>query len=82
MSAARDIIRDLSLAQGFDAVGFAPAELGATVSAGLQEFLAAGHHGDMGWLEARASVRYFPSICATSSFTVKSSQFPLAAEFA
>ncbi|MBP6014514.1 MAG: tRNA epoxyqueuosine(34) reductase QueG [Alphaproteobacteria bacterium] len=60
MSAARDIIRDLSLAQGFDAVGFAPAELGASASAGLKEFLAAGHHGDMGWLEARASERSQP----------------------
>jgi len=60
MFAARDAIRDLALAQGFDAVGFAPADAAARAGEGLKEFLAAGHHGDMGWLEARAAERAHP----------------------
>ena len=60
MVTARDTIRDKALALGFDAVGFAPAELSEDVSAGLREFLAAGHHGDMGWLDARSTERGQP----------------------
>ncbi|MCE9522583.1 MAG: tRNA epoxyqueuosine(34) reductase QueG [Alphaproteobacteria bacterium] len=60
MPSPREVIRDLALTQGFDAVGFAPAHLAASVSAGLREFLAAGHHGDMGWLELRAGERADP----------------------
>jgi epoxyqueuosine reductase len=60
MPSARDAIRDLALAQGFDAVGFAPAAAGARAGEGLKAFLAAGHHGDMGWLEARAAERADP----------------------
>ena len=60
MSAARDIIRDLALTAGFDAVGFAAADIGAEAAAGLRAYLAAGHHGDMGWLEARAEQRSSP----------------------
>ncbi len=53
-------IRDLALAQGFDAVGFAPAHAINHARAGLQEFLAAGHHGDMGWMQTRADERADP----------------------
>ena len=60
MPSARDAIRDLALAQGFDAVGFAPASAGARAGEGLKAFLAAGHHGDMGWLETRADERADP----------------------
>jgi epoxyqueuosine reductase len=60
MPSARDAIRDLALAQGFDAVGFAPASAGARAGEGLKAFLAAGHHGDMGWLETRADQRADP----------------------
>jgi len=60
MASPRDTIRDLALAQGFDAVGFAPAAAGARAGEGLKAFLAAGHHGDMGWLEARADQRADP----------------------
>ena len=60
MPSARDAIRDLALAQGFDAVGFAPADAIAHAGQGLREYLAAGHHGDMGWLAARADERAHP----------------------
>jgi len=35
---------------GFDIVRVAPAALAAETGAGLAAYLAAGHHGDMGWL--------------------------------
>ena len=57
---AREAIRDLALALGFDAVGFTPAASRANARAGLRDFLAAGFHGDMGWLEARADERADP----------------------
>jgi len=60
MFSARDAIRDLALAKGFDAVGFAPADASARAGDGLKEFLAAGHHGDMGWMETRAAERAHP----------------------
>ena len=53
-------IRSKALALGFDAVGFAPAELGSQAAEGLRRFLADGRHGDMGWLEARAEQRSAP----------------------
>ena len=57
---ARALIRDKALALGFDAVGFARAELGEEARARLAEFLAAGRHGDMGWLAERAAQRGDP----------------------
>ncbi len=59
-STLRERVRDWALAEGFDAVGFAPAALNAAASKGLRAFLDAGHHGDMGWLEARADQRAAP----------------------
>ncbi|HJU18640.1 MAG TPA: tRNA epoxyqueuosine(34) reductase QueG [Stellaceae bacterium] len=56
----REAIRDHALALGFDAVGFAEARLGAAARAELEEFLARGYHGDMGWLAARAPERGDP----------------------
>jgi epoxyqueuosine reductase len=56
----REKIRDRALALGFDAVGFARAELSAVARARLREFLAAGQHGDMGWLAAREAERGQP----------------------
>jgi epoxyqueuosine reductase len=53
-------IRDRALALGFDAVGFCRAELGAEARSRLAEFLAAGQHGDMGWLARRADERSHP----------------------
>jgi epoxyqueuosine reductase len=56
----REAIRERALALGFDVVGFAEARLGAAARADLQEFLARGYHGDMGWLAARTQERSNP----------------------
>jgi epoxyqueuosine reductase len=56
----KQAIRAHALALGFDAVGFAPAALGESARDGLRAYLAAGHHGDMGWLESRAHQRASP----------------------
>ena len=53
-------IRDKALALGFDAVGFAAAELGPEARTWLGAFLAAGQHGDMGWLSDRFEQRSHP----------------------
>ncbi len=58
--AAADDIRDRALALGFDAVGFAAASLGPEARERLGAFLAAGHHGDMGWLAERTEQRSHP----------------------
>jgi epoxyqueuosine reductase len=56
----REAIRGAALREGFDAVGFAPADASAHAGEGLRAFLAAGYHGDMGWLEARDGERAHP----------------------
>ncbi|MBN8872758.1 MAG: tRNA epoxyqueuosine(34) reductase QueG [Rhodospirillales bacterium] len=56
----RDLIRDKALALGFDAVGFCTAELGPEARSRLADFLAAGQHGDMGWLGERTDQRAQP----------------------
>jgi epoxyqueuosine reductase len=53
-------IRDAALGLGFDAVGFARAELAQESRAHLANYLAQGFHGDMGWLAARAEQRGDP----------------------
>jgi epoxyqueuosine reductase len=53
-------IRDEALRLGFDAVGFAPAQLRESALRDLGEFIARGYHGDMGWLAARAAERGAP----------------------
>jgi epoxyqueuosine reductase len=60
-SAPDQAIRARALELGFDAVGFAPAALGGEVRARLRAFLAAGQHGDMGWLADRAGQRGDPA---------------------
>jgi epoxyqueuosine reductase len=56
----REAIRDQALTSGFDAVGFAAAELDAEARMGLSEFIACGYHGDMGWLAGTAARRGDP----------------------
>ncbi len=56
----KPLIRERALALGFDAIGFCRAELGASVRDRLRDFLAAGQHGDMGWLAERAAARGDP----------------------
>jgi len=53
-------IRAKALALGFDAVGFAAADLAPIARARLREFLAAGQHSAMGWLAERAEARSHP----------------------
>ena len=63
MAAAEDprsAIRDRALALGFHAIGFCRAELGPEARARLQDFLAAGQQGDMGWLAERTEQRSHP----------------------
>ncbi|MGA3000626.1 MAG: tRNA epoxyqueuosine(34) reductase QueG [Acetobacteraceae bacterium] len=57
---AQYLIRDRALALGFDAIGFCKAGLGPEARQRLTAFLAAGQHGDMGWLAARAEQRSHP----------------------
>ncbi len=57
---AADAIRAEALALGFDAVGIARASLAPEVRARLADFLAAGMHGQMGWLADRADQRAQP----------------------
>ncbi len=59
-SGLRAAIRDKALELGFDAVGFAKAELSPAAREGLAGFLAEGYQGDMGWLAAKADRRADP----------------------
>jgi epoxyqueuosine reductase len=56
----KSAIRDKALELGFDAIGFAPAALGPEARAHLQDFLNAGQHGDMGWMNDRLAQRSDP----------------------
>ena len=53
----RERIRAHALADGFDAVGFAALPHDSVPGERLREYLAAGRHGDMAWLEAKADRR-------------------------
>jgi epoxyqueuosine reductase len=55
-------IRDHALSLGFDAVGFAPAALGGEAKERLAAFVAAGMHGDMGWMAETAERRGDPAV--------------------
>jgi len=55
-----DTIRRYALGLGFDAVGFAAADAPADWADRLREFLAAGHHGDMGWMQNNSARRADP----------------------
>ncbi|MEX0759218.1 MAG: tRNA epoxyqueuosine(34) reductase QueG [Tistlia sp.] len=60
MSDLKAAIRDRALAEGFDAVGFAPAATGAAAKAAFRAFLDQGLYGDMGWLAETAERRSDP----------------------
>jgi epoxyqueuosine reductase len=66
----REAIRSEALARGFDAVGFAKAELAESARVGLAEFLARGYHGEMGWMAARAEQRGDPQALWREAQTV------------
>jgi epoxyqueuosine reductase len=66
----RAAIRERALASGFDAVGFARADLSAEARAHLHEFVARGYHGDMGWLAGTAERRGDPRALMPEARTV------------
>ncbi|MDP9195381.1 MAG: tRNA epoxyqueuosine(34) reductase QueG [Pseudomonadota bacterium] len=66
----RNAIRDRALSLGFDAVGFARAELGDEVRERLAAFLASGWHGDMGWLADKADRRGDPKALWSEAKTI------------
>ena len=53
-------IRDAGLQLGFDAIGFASADLTEQARERLAAFIAAGRHGSMGWLAERTDQRSHP----------------------
>tara|TARA_R110002095_G_scaffold23_2_gene96 strand:+ start:12537 stop:13703 length:1167 start_codon:yes stop_codon:yes gene_type:complete len=63
-------IRDMAKAEGFDAVGFAPADIGETPGDRLQEFIALGRHGDMDWIVEKAAWRRHPQALWSDARTV------------
>jgi epoxyqueuosine reductase len=74
MSAAldpvRDSIRAKALGLGFDAVGFAKAELATEAQDNLKSFLAQGLHGEMGWMQEKADRRADPKTLWPDARTV------------
>jgi epoxyqueuosine reductase len=69
-AAIREAIRERALSLGFDAVGFAAARLGDDARAHLEEFVARGWYGDMGWLAATAERRGDPRALWAEARTV------------
>jgi epoxyqueuosine reductase len=67
---SRDLTRDRALALGFDAIGFCEARLGPEARERLGAFLAAGQHGDMGWLAGREDQRADPRALWAEARTV------------
>jgi len=57
---ARVAIRDAALSLGFDACGFARVDAPWPASARLSEFVAAGRHGSMDWIERTLERRSHP----------------------
>lgn len=57
---AAKTVRARALAEGFDAVRFAPADLTATHAERLRAFLADGCHGGMDWMAKNAEKRAHP----------------------
>ena len=53
-------LREEAARLGFAAIGFAPASDDPVRAARLKEWLSAGFHGSMGWMESRAEVRQGP----------------------
>lgn len=56
----QEALREKAAELGFGAVGFAPATDDPVRAAHLREWLDAGYHGTMEWMEARAGVRQGP----------------------
>ena len=61
-SAIKAALRARALAEGFDAIGFAPAALADITRANLATFLKEGRHGEMGWLVEKVDRRGDPTV--------------------
>ena len=57
----KEAIRTKAESLGFIACGFARADAAPHAGAELKAWLAAGHHGEMGWIEERADQRASPA---------------------
>ncbi len=66
----KNIIRAKAFAEGFDAVGFAESADAGEAAGRLREFIEAGRHGDMGWLETTAERRGAPQALWPEAETV------------
>jgi epoxyqueuosine reductase len=65
-------IAERAVALGFDAVGFTQAAMPEAPGAGLREYLAAGRHGEMAWMAARADQRADPQVLWPEAVSVVS----------
>ena len=61
MASLEQRIRDKASELGFVACGFARADAAPEAGDDLREWIAAGHHGEMGWIEERAEQRASPA---------------------
>jgi len=57
----KDWIATIGRSYGFDSCQITNARLPAQIGSGLDAFIEAGHHGDMGWLETTRPRRYSPN---------------------
>jgi len=67
---AKSRIATRATALGFDSIGFTRAELSEAQQQGLQNYLAANHHGEMAWMAARAPERADPRTLWPEALTV------------
>ena len=58
----RRLVEEAARAQGFDAIGVTTPERVAAARTGLAEFLEAGHHGALSWMETTAERRGDPRV--------------------
>ena len=61
MASLNRLIFDKAMELGFVACGFARADAVPEAGDALRQWIAAGHHGEMGWMEARAGERASPA---------------------
>ena len=54
------LFRDIAHAEGFDAVGFVSPDAIPEAASRLNEFISAGRHGDMDWMETHQTRREAP----------------------
>ena len=57
----KDWLAETGRAEGFDICAVSSADLPVEIAAGLDDYLAAGHHGEMGWLAETRDRRVTPT---------------------